>query len=44
MVDLIEMLKALIQDPSSNGILALILVILGVIIPFVIPFIFGSDE
>lgn len=44
MVDLIEMLNALIQDPSSNGILALILVILGVIIPFVIPFIFGGDE
>jgi len=32
MVDVIEMLKALILDPNSNGILVLIFIVLGALI------------
>ncbi len=44
MVDLIEMLKGLIHDANSNGILAVILLILGAIIPFIIGFIFPDES
>lgn len=43
MVDVIEMLKALILDPNSNGILVLIFIVLGVLIPFVLPILLGEE-
>jgi len=43
MVDVIEMLKALILDPNSNGILVLIFIVLGVLIPFALPILLGEE-
>lgn len=43
MVDVIEMLKALILDPNSNGILVLIFIVLGVLIPFTRPILLGEE-
>ncbi|HQM98601.1 MAG TPA: hypothetical protein PLR34_05525 [Bacteroidales bacterium] len=43
MVDLIEMLKGLIHDPNSNGILVLIFIVLGALIPFILPILLGEE-